>query len=219
MDKEDSVYNSIEQAILDHRLAPGTRLQELKLSKIYDVKRGLVRKVLSRLSHAKLVEQKVNQGAQVASPSLKEAKDLFATRLILETAVVQHLCQSITTEHVTYLKNYILKENQAYLDGHVEEAKKISAHFHLELAKLTDNDVLIEYLNNIINRTPLIMLSHSETQHSCVNHDHLSIVDALSHHDEDKATTLLTDHIHQLSDSIKDNKILPSNDISQVLKR
>jgi len=219
MDKEDSVYNSIEQAILDHRLAPGTRLQELKLSKIYDVKRGLVRKVLSRLSHAKLVEQKVNQGAQVASPSLKEAKDLFATRLILETAVVQHLCKNITSQHITALKRYILKENQAYLDGRIEQAKKISANFHLELAKLTNNGILIEYLRDIINRTPLIMLSHSESQDSCVNHDHLSIVDALSRHEEEKSITLLTDHIHQLSRSIKDNKIMPSNDIAQVLKR
>ncbi len=215
---EDSVYNSIEQAILEHRLVPGTRLQELKLSKIYNVKRGLVRKVLSRLSHAKLVNQQANQGAQVASPSLKEAQDLFATRVILEKAVVQQLCQHCDDDQINYLRKYVKDEYETYHQGHLEKAKKMSANFHLELAKISNNTLLISYLNDIINQTPLIMLSHSNSHSNCLNDDHKHIVEAIAEHDEATAIQLLIEHINQISNSMNGNTQQASKDLFEVLK-
>ena len=45
---EDEVLRRIEQAVLDHRLAPGTKLKEVQLANLFGVKRGLIRKVLTR---------------------------------------------------------------------------------------------------------------------------------------------------------------------------
>ena len=42
---EDEVLRRIEQAVLDHRLVPGTKLKEVQLANLFGVKRGLIRKV------------------------------------------------------------------------------------------------------------------------------------------------------------------------------
>ena len=80
---EDEVLRQIEQAVLDHRLPPGTKLKEVQLANLFGVKRGTIRKVLTRLAHSRLVEQTPNRGATVAKPSVQEGKDLFATRRVL----------------------------------------------------------------------------------------------------------------------------------------
>jgi len=219
MTTEESIYKSIEKAIVKHQLAPGTRLQEVKLSKIYNVKRGLIRKVLTRLSHTKLVQIKTNIGAQVASPTLKEGHDLFATRHILEKAVIQQLCHHTNEKHIAFLEQYVETEELKYQQGLFDEAKQLSANFHLELAKLTENQVLIEFINNILNRTPLVMLkyAHKHPDKSCINDEHKRIVEAIKNKDEPLAMQLMEHHIEHISLSFKEQQHQPSDNLSEVL--
>ena len=58
---EDEVLRQIEQAVLDHRLPPGTKLKEVQLANLFGVKRGMIRKVLTRLAHSRLVDQTPNR--------------------------------------------------------------------------------------------------------------------------------------------------------------
>src|SRR5210317_927089 len=100
---EDEVLRQIEQAILDHRLAPGTKLKEVQLADLFGVKRGMIRKVLTRLAHSRLVDQMPNRGATVARPSVKEGQDLFATRRVIESAVLQNLVTHIDHRGIAHL--------------------------------------------------------------------------------------------------------------------
>ena len=93
---EEDVLREIEQAVLDHRLPPGTKLKEVQLANLYGVKRGLIRKVLARLAYSRLVDQTPNRGATVARPSVQEGQDLFATRRVLESAILQTLAAKLT---------------------------------------------------------------------------------------------------------------------------
>jgi len=88
---EEDILRQIEQAILDHRLPPGTKLKEVQLTEIFGVKRGTIRKVLTRLANSRLVVQTPNRGASVAKPSAEEGRHLFATRRAIEGAIVETL--------------------------------------------------------------------------------------------------------------------------------
>ena len=74
---EDDVLRMIEQAVIDHRLPPGTKLKEVELAHFFGVKRGTIRKVLTRLVYSRLAVQQPNKGVTVAKPSVKEAHDLL----------------------------------------------------------------------------------------------------------------------------------------------
>ena len=220
MKNEERIFKSIEQAISEHRLTPGTRLREAHLAEIYGVKRGLIRKVLSKLAHNKLIEHLPNIGAQVAQPSEQEAHDLFATRRILEHAVVVALSHSITPEQVHQLTTLMQEEQKAYASGNNQLGVRLSAGFHKLLAELAGNRVTEEFLVEIINRTPLVMIS-SLGQHppnACVNHDHNEIVAALIEKDGDKAARLMDEHLSHLEKMFNIAKAKPQMDLEHILK-
>jgi DNA-binding GntR family transcriptional regulator len=111
---EDEVLRQIEQAVLDHRLAPGTKLKEVQLADLFGVKRGLIRKVLTRLAHSRLVDQTPNRGATVAKPSVKEGQDLFATRRVIESAILQTLITRVDARKIAQLRKLLQQEQKAY---------------------------------------------------------------------------------------------------------
>ena len=52
---EDQIFAHIHDAMLDHRLQPGTKLKEVALADAFGVNRAVVRKVLARLSYNRLI--------------------------------------------------------------------------------------------------------------------------------------------------------------------
>src|SRR5262247_47523 len=81
------VYDALRDAILSHRLAPGTKLPEDELASIYSVGRSVVRSALQALAHDRLVRLEPNRGAFVAQPSKREAREIFEARALLEPRV------------------------------------------------------------------------------------------------------------------------------------
>ena len=90
---EERMFSAIVDAILDQRLAPGTKLKERELAGIFGASRAAVRSVLNRLGHSLLVELRPNRGAIIANPSAEETRDLLDARRLLEAALVQRLAQ------------------------------------------------------------------------------------------------------------------------------
>ena len=202
---EDDVLRRIEQAVLDHRLAPGTKLKEVQLANLFGVKRGLIRKVLTRLAHSSLVEQTPNRGATVAKPSLKEGQDLFATRRVIESAILETLIARIEDKDFEQLGKLLQREQQAYLDGDSAQALALSVDFHRELAKMAGNSVLETYLNDIIRRTPLVILAHlgDDEDNRCRNHEHEVIVEAIGRRDARTAVAVMNQHLLQIENKIQ----------------
>ena len=63
------VYAGLRDAIVSHRLAPGTKLPEDELASIYSVSRTVIRAALQALSHDRLARLEPNRGAFVAQPT------------------------------------------------------------------------------------------------------------------------------------------------------
>ena len=78
------IGKAIAKAIHEHKVLPGTKLGEDELSEIYGVSRTLVRSALQGLSHEQLVDIQPNRGAFVSKPSLREAREIFEARALLE---------------------------------------------------------------------------------------------------------------------------------------
>ncbi len=202
---EDDVLRQIEQAVIDHRLPPGTKLKEVQLAEVFGVKRGTIRKVLARLAYSRLVDQLPNRGASVAKPSVKEGRDLFATRRALEGAIIQTLTPQIETNQIQQLRAMLDQERDAYETRDAKLALSLSVDFHRELAKMSGNSVLEEYLSDIIRRTPLVILTHlsADPQNRCRNHEHKAIVDAIEAGNIKKATRIMNQHLLHIENRIE----------------
>jgi DNA-binding GntR family transcriptional regulator len=216
---EDEVLRLIEQAVMDHRLPPGTKLKEVQLAQVFGVKRGTIRKVLARLVHSRLVDRLPNKGATVARPSVKEAHDLFAARRAIECTILEILAVRITPTQIQQLRKMLDEEQRCYQNDDTQRAIALSVEFHQVLASMADNSVMQGFLNEIIRRTPLVILTHlsDSTQNQCRNQEHDAIVDALENGDAKKAMHIMDQHLSHIESRIEDKPKTPQPDLAALL--
>lgn len=215
---DEGVYSAIHEAILDHRLPPGTKLKEIPLAELFGVTRSVVRKALARLAHERVVELRTNRGAIVASPSVEESRNLFSARLVIESAIVDLLARSITKAQVRELRALLQEENAAYQRGEVRSGLKLSREFHCVVARMAGNTVLTEFLEQLVARTPLVLLAYrGRSQHAgCANDEHAAITDAIAAGQAEKAVALLRTHLESLAGHLQLDEEEAATDLAAI---
>jgi len=212
---EDEIYRRIYGAVLDHRLQPGTKLKEVALAEVFGANRNVIRKVLMRLAYNRLVALRPNRGAVVASPSVEESRDLFAARRAVEAAIVDAVTRKIAPPEAKALRALTAGERDAYRRGELRKALKLSLKFHQQLAAIAGNGVLGEFLDQLIARTPLVVLAYRGrgTDTACSIDQHSQIVDAIVGGDAAKAVAAMTSHLQSLEDQLdlNDNAETPTD--------
>ena len=106
-----SLAQDLSAAIHAHRIAPGTKLREDELSDIYSVSRTIVRSALQALAHQKLVDIQRNRGASVASPTPRDAHDVFEARIMIEPQMAQAAAQKAMPDDIAILRQHIADEH------------------------------------------------------------------------------------------------------------
>ena len=151
------MYAEIYHAIMGMKLAPKTKLTERDLCEIYRLPRHQVRQVLAKLESDGLVDIHVNRGAFIASPSEAEAREMFEVRVILESAVLATIVPRLSTRELRQIAEMIDEERAAFRNGQKERWVKLSAEFHIALARLTGNQTLVSAITKYVTRTTLII--------------------------------------------------------------
>ena len=216
---EERIYQDIYDAIMEHRLPPRTKLTEQVLCQIYDTARHTVRKVLTRLSIEGLVDLEANRGAFIACPTHAEVKDMFELRNIIENAVLDKVGQTANTRQIAGLRKMVEQERQSYLSGDRPRWIRLSAQFHLALAELTGNVLLVDTLLKLVSRTTLMIAKTEAPGHNlCSFDEHETVLAALEQGDIAQAQEQMAQHLH-----LCEERVLPetgsSFDLRSVLGR
>jgi DNA-binding GntR family transcriptional regulator len=191
-------------AIINHRISPGTALQEDALASSSGVSRTIIRKVLQRLSHERLVEIVPNKGASVAKPTAEEAREVFEARRVLERVLVERVIKTASDAGIGELMALAKSEQSAFERRDKQLRVKLSGDFHRLLAKLAGNAVLSAFLNDLISRTSLIIaLYESPGAVPCSHSEHLEIADALKRRDTRKAVQYMDHHLQHVEAQIE----------------
>ncbi len=101
--KDEEIYKQIYNAIVDHQLAPDTKLPEDALAESFNVSRTIIRKVLLGLSHEGLVTTAPKRGARVAKPTIQEGKEVFEARRIIEVAALPLVIEKVNNAQLVKL--------------------------------------------------------------------------------------------------------------------
>src|SRR5688572_2973454 len=216
---EDRVFNAVLNAILDHRLAPGTKLVERDLSELLGVSRGAVRSALARLGHSLLVELRPNRGAVIANPTAAQMRDVFEARRVIEAAVVQSLARTITAKQIAELRAFVAEEQKAYDRGDRRTGQRLSIRFHKVLTELAGNAELDRFMEHLICRTPLLTLARGNGRLVyCGVPEHREVVDALARRDPALAAKRMSAHLTSLARQLHaDEQPRPASTLSEAL--
>ncbi len=199
----DAIAGQIQQAILDHRLSPGTKLTEDELASIYEVGRTVIRGALQALTHRGLVETQRNRGAFVAKPSTREAREVFEARALLEPRTAHSAAQRARAVDLRELKRHIEQEHSAMQSGDTGRAVYLSGEFHLAIARIADQTTIAEFISALIARSSLIIALYWKRRDAlCESHAHMALVDAIADKDSPRAEGLMKSHLLDLRSSL-----------------
>jgi len=190
------IVEAVTAAIVERRLMPGTKLAEQKIADLFGVSRTVVRQALNQLSRDRLITLEPARGAHVAKPSVEEARQVFELRAMLEGAMVQRLCSSITDAQVAGLRAHLQDEQAAVARTDVPGRTRLLADFHVVLARLLGNEVLAQLLADLLKRSSLIALMYQSSHSAAQSQDeHVRIVDAIERRDGKAAARLMAQHL------------------------
>jgi DNA-binding GntR family transcriptional regulator len=199
----DQIYSSVLDAVLAHRLLPGTRLPEDQLATLFGVSRTIVRLALQKLEFEGVVVAERNRGAQIATPTVDEARQIFEARLSIETTIVRQLSSGIARDDVASLRSSIEAEERAFQNGDGKTSIKLSGDFHVLLADIAGNAVLAAFLRQLVSRTSLILAVYGRNIHmTCAAEEHMALLEKICTGDADAAEAELVHHFDEIQKRI-----------------
>lgn len=221
LSRDEQIYQDVLEAIVEHRLLPGTRLPEDSLAEVFAISRTGIRKVLQRLALERLVTLRANRGAEVAQPTAKEAQDVFAARQLIEPALMPAVLDQLGARQLQTLRSLVEEEHQAQREGLHSRAIQLSARFHVRLIALADNQVLTEQVAQLTTRSSLIIAAYG-SRHSvgCDCGDHAELLDLLAQGKGELASQWMGKHLANIRASLRVDQATPVEpDFKTVFKR
>ncbi|MCF3641243.1 GntR family transcriptional regulator [Rhizobium sp. TRM95111] len=208
------IRDALREAIVERRLAPGTKLSEADVGKLFKVSRTLVRGALQALSYEGLVKVERNRGAFVAYPSPEEAREIFAARRQIEPGIVTAAARNAAPSDIVRLR-HLLAEEQRLTGQRGRDARraeiKASGDFHLTLAAIAGNSIMERFMDELVARSSLVIALYGQsTASSCGHREHEEIAAALETGDAEKACRLMLHHIDHIE---TDLDLRPKNGI------
>lgn len=210
------ICDAVRAAILERRLAPGTKLQEIPLGEFFGVSRTIVRQALRRLAHEGIVALRDRRVAVVARPSAADVRHVFAARRAIEVAVVEHVVANATRGDVLALQRLVRDEEAAYRKGGRAEGLKLSLAFHARLGTMCGNPVLVRYLNELVLQTSLAVALYEQPDRAHAHADHVALVEAIVSRDARRAARLMTDHLRELERDLELGRVAQAPSLESI---
>lgn len=197
------IAGRIAQAIHEHRLSPGTKLSEDDVAEAFGVSRTLVRAALLQLSHERLVELKRHRGAFVAAPDIREAREVFEARALLEPRTARSAAERATPADIATLTRHLEAEHAAMQARDAGRALYLSGLFHIEIARIADQQTIAGFVRQLVAQSSLIIALYWQRRAAlCESHAHHALLAALAAHDGPRAEELMKSHLLDLLSSL-----------------
>lgn len=192
----EAIAARIAEAIASHRLAPGAKLGEEALGEIFGVSRTKIRQALFQLASDKLITLIPGRGAFVAQPTVREAREVFEARRVVEAALIALFVERAGDAEIGELRAHMAEQEKASAAGDVKTRNQLLGEFHNVIARLAGNAVLAEIVDELVARTSLITLLYQNTRGAAESlEEHRELMKAIEKRDARAAVRLMTVHL------------------------
>lgn len=194
----------IEADILEGRLRPGQRLEEVALSKKYAVSRTPIREALRQLAATRLVELQPRLGAVVARPTAGEVIELFEVVAELEGIAASLAAQRLLATDREAISQAHDACRLSARGGDAEAYYRINDQFHRAIHSAAHNHVLAQNIQMLDKRLVpyrrFITFRPGRTQEALREHD--DIFAALLDQNSECARAAMVQHVRILADDV-----------------
>jgi DNA-binding GntR family transcriptional regulator len=194
--KEEQAYEQLKQLILAGELPRNEFLSQRKLAERVDTNLTTVRTALRQLERDGLMENVPQWGVRIPLETEERLRDLYFMRELLEVGAVRRLVQNKETVDLRLIKEKAKRCDTLArkLPESLVEYNEAHYDFHMELAKQSGSELLVQSLNRIHFRGWL--MRHDVrlwTRKDLVNHQRM--VDVIFSSSEKIAVEEIRNHI------------------------
>ncbi|MFD9733811.1 GntR family transcriptional regulator [Umezawaea sp. NPDC059074] len=201
MSLTDTVYEQLKAQILRVERAPGDVLYEAVLANEFGVSKTPVREALRLLAQTGWVVVLSRKGYIVRPVELRDVRDIFALRRMLEPTLAGEAATNATTAQVTHLRTLVDDQQQAGPD--LDRALRSARQFHLALADITGSHRTRTILEDLVDEVRRLhyLLPNVESHITSAEElkAHNLILTAVAAGNATQAQALMLDHLNEVA--------------------
>lgn len=208
------VYEEIKNAILSEQYAPGTVLNERKLSEELGISRTPVREALQMLEKDGWLQAETYKGTVVRAFDASYMHEILEIRTALELLAVQNAARNMTDAELQSLAEIHREQQEALNPYDGSRFILIDRKFHNKIYECSGNRELVRLLGNyydIFLFLGMRAIAGSAERRLTTIEEHKGILDALRSKDERAAAGAMKKHMEQTEANVIANirKIQP----------
>jgi DNA-binding GntR family transcriptional regulator len=191
------VEDQLTRAIVEGRLAPGSRIVEADIARRMGVSRAPVREAARRLERQGVLVSKPRHGFAVRAITVQEIDDIFEVRMSLEQTAIALACKKADASGLLRL--------QTMVEDMVRDAPLQPQHqritsdlaFHTLICELSGNAHLHRIFSNIQTEMCMIiaLIDAVYNDPAAMAQTHRPVLDALMRRDADAAHAAMRTHL------------------------
>lgn len=206
-------YNKIKDAIITGEFEPGKRLTEEALAEEFNVSRTPIREAIKQLETEGLVIPYRRRGVIVREFSVKDIREIYNLRALLESygageAAIHRTEEQIETMEVNNGKYEEAIHQSVKTDiNSIKQIQEANQAFHRAIFLASHNEHLVAHIDKVVV-VPLIYRSfywYSEQQLEQSFTVHKIILQAIKDKEIDRAKIAMHEHIYQGRDHVIKN--------------
>ena len=140
--------SALRQRILAGEVSPGRPLREVALAAELGVSRNTLREILLVLASEGLVQHVPHHGARVVQLGVRDARDIYLVRQLIETAAIERAA-SRPLEASEYLSAAIGRLQEATEARDLDQLVEADLGFHRSLAEVLESERLAALFRTI----------------------------------------------------------------------
>lgn len=203
---KENAYKIIKEKIFNGEFEPGARIREDLLAEEISMSRTPVREAINQLSAEGFVKNIPRKGIYSIEFSTEEIIDLLDVRESLETLAVVRCIERIKPEQLQRLKDNIDEFEFMLSKEKYKECNELDSRFHREIAAISGNSKLIEFLSEIedfMNIARSVEKKDSpKTKNQLTLKEHSKIFDCISNKDKSGAAASIKENIERMKKNL-----------------
>lgn len=191
------LIEQLEEDIVFGKLHPKERLVEEELMHRFQIKRHVVRDLLTHIERMGLVERRKNIGAFVRSFTPKEVIELYELRTLLEIQAIKSLKFPIDSSAIVQLVELQKSQDLALSENDWRKVFRINLKFHETLFSICENEALKKAIREYAKQThPIRFISLTKSNlREKSQQEHWSIIQALQENNRDELIRICSEHL------------------------
>ncbi len=199
----DAVQQAMRARILDGKVPPGVAVTEVSVANEFSVARTTAKAAVERLVHDGLLRRTANKSARVPMLGFEEVRDVYFSRGLIESTVMQRLAIAGTVP--AEAKEALRRFDQGVESGIQAQVVESDVAFHRSLVDSLGSERFSRIYQSLMGEVQLCM---AQVQYlrllepKVIAKEHASIVAAIEARDPVQAVAMIDAHLGNASSRI-----------------